>query len=466
MCGVFGIKGVPKAAEMTFLGLHAMQHRAKEYAGIVTSDSQGNLFRHSGQGIVQDVFDTERLNELFGADAIGHIRYSTTEDNPRKDNTQPIMDGDVALCHNGNLTNVKTLIRRLRRKLGTKPLFRTSMDSEILLRRYVAAQAKDPLGKVLEMLKGVTGSYSLLLLTKNTMIAVRDPWGNRPLWVGQRNGGWLFASESVAFENLGKVANARELLPGEIMIVYPDNSTATAFWNGHELSDQPDERHGRQQCAFELLYFAHPASTLFGINVAIFRKAIGRRLEQVAPASAQQVLAVPDSAVYFGLGYASAPHHRYEIGIARSHYIGRSFIEGLQELRVNKAVRKFTVIRSLVQRAVTLIDDSIVRLTTLPRVIKLLRAAGVREIHVRIGTPPIIAPCRYGIDTPRKAELVAARKSPAQIGQQCQVESLEFLPLPELQKVIASFRQNPKDFCYACMTGKYIIPVPDFRPQS
>ncbi len=447
MCGVFGAFDCPKAAEMTYLGLHALQHRAQEFAGIVTSDGH-NLFRHTGPGIVQDVFDERTLDRLHGRHAVGHIRYSTTHDNPKQDNTQPLMMDEVAVAHNGNLINA----RALRRRLAKQGRLKTSIDTEVILRLFVRSKQPDVAKRVFEAVKDCRGSYSLIILYNDTLIAVRDPWGNRPLVLGKRNNSWFVSSETVAFDNLG-IETVREVEPGEILII--TKRGLTSYYHDEKSLSKKPIPHPSALCIFCLLYFAHPSSTVFGTSVAEFRIRAGQTLCRLCPSPGTKVAGVPDSASFHADGYAEAdPKAKRVVALLRSHYIGRTFIEGLQRLRVLKVTKKFSAVRQLIHGLIlTLVDDSIVRLTTLPGVVKLLRRAGVAEIHGRISTPLIKYPCRYGIDTPTSGELIAARCSVQEICTRAGLDSLEFMPLEGLQSLVP----NPEDYCLACMTGKYPI---------
>lgn len=462
MCGIFAAFRCPKAAEITYLALHAMQHRAQEYAGIATSDGS-NIFRITGQGIVQDVFDQKTLDQLHGKCALGHIRYSTREDNPKLDNTQPLTgfftDGEVAIVHNGNLFNIQGIQKQLEQESGP---FKTSIDTEVILRLFCRSKEKNIFKRVFESIRGLRGTYSLLFLFKDTLIAVRDPWGNRPLSLGKKDHSWFVASETVVFDNLS-IETVREIQPGEILVI-TKNGQRSQYFDTNRLS-QKLIPHQHAYCIFELLYFSHPASVMFdGESVANFRLRAGRKLCQSCPSPGKTIVAVPDSAMFHGEGYAEAdPKATLAQGLLRSHYIGRTFIEGLQELRVSGVAKKFTALRVLLKdKIVTLVDDSIVRLNTMPDVIALIHHAGAKQVHVRITTPPIKYPCRYGIDMPTKKELTAANHTVEEIrkiaggkiaGADTLEDTLEYMSLEALQSLVA----KPDDFCYACMTGNYPI---------
>lgn len=453
MCGIFGAFNCDHAAEVVFLGLHGMQHRAKEYAGIVSSDGT-NLFRRTGKGIVQDVFrESGDLEALHGRSALGHIRYATTEDDPSKDNTQPVtgsfQDMEVAVAHNGNLVNHS----KLRSELAPSGRFKTSMDTEVIVRLFCLSGTKDVFTRVFEAVRNLRGSYSLVFMWNDLMVAVRDPWGNRPLALGKRGQSWFVSSETVSFDILSGVETVREILPGEILVI-SKQGIASRYFNEATLSNIP-LGHQRAQCVFELLYFANPGSTVFGEQVSAFRVRAGRKLCELCPSSSDVVVGVPDSALFHADGYAAQQNGTQPVrGLLRSHYVGRSFVEGVQKLRESAVVRKFVPVFDLIRgKAVTLIEDSIVRLTTLPGVVRLVRSGGAKEVHACIATPPITHPCRYGIDTPSSQELAAANYTVEEIRVKAGLDSLSFMPLKGLRSLVS----NPEDYCFSCMTGNYPI---------
>lgn len=450
MCGIFGAHNCRKAAETCYIMGHAIQHRAKEYAGIVSSDGF-NLFCYKDTGIVQDVFNQEILNRLHGKCAIGHIRYSTVEDEPGVDNAQPIIgifnDKEIAISHNGNIINCDDLKRRLKYPERLK----TKIDTEIILRLFCESTATTLAEKVHEAVRYLKGSYSLLILFDDTIIAVRDPWGNRPLSIGVDGESLFFASETISFESLG-VKTQRTVLAGEIFIATKDDCKSYYF-DENGLYDKP-VKHQKAQCIFELIYYSHPGSTVFGESVVDFHFRAGQKLCQKFPAQANCVIGVPDSAVYHAEGFAKEMGISPTRGIARHHYIGRTFILPFQYLRDLAVRKKFIVIRKLVEdKDVVVVDDSIVRLTTMSGLVGLLRFAGAKTVHLRIISPKIISPCYYGIDTPSKSELIAANHSKEEIRQTCGADSLEFLSIEDLKSLVP----NPDDYCFACMTGKYPI---------
>jgi amidophosphoribosyltransferase len=464
VCGIFGAYNCPKAAEMTYVGLHEMQSRAKEYAGIASWD-KNRLYREAGTGIVQTVFTETVLGRLFGRNAIGHIRYATVSDDPSKDNAQPLVDEKlgVAISHNGNLTNTNALRSGLcQNNLACSscqhecPL-KTGIDTELILRRFCSSSKENLFERMFEALSGVKGSYSLLLICRDAMIVVRDLFGNRPLWLGSNDGSWFVSSETVSFQNLG-IKTEREIAPGEILLM-TSSGIESRYFDETRLSETPIP-HVLAKCIFELLYYASPASTIFGQDVTEFRLLAGKKLHECCQATGDLVVDVPDSAKFHAIGWSLSDQATpYRPAIIRSHYIGRTFVEGLQELRMDKVALKFTPIRQFVEgKRIILIDDSIVRLTTLPRVVQLLRMVGAKEVHARIPTPRIKFPCHYGIDTPTRKELIASDHTVEEIRVMTGLDSLQFLTVPQLQSLLP----DPENYCFACMTGQYPIPIDDF----
>ena len=443
MCGIFAVFNAEDAASVTRLGLHAQQHRAVEYAGMVTSDGD-KFYRHARPGLALQVFGQEEISGLRGRIALGHIRYSTVEDDPFLDNTQPIMEeGIVAIAHNGNLTNTQAL----RFGLPLDVRLETSMDTELILRRFCLAQGST-VERIGEALKDVRGTATLVFLFLDRLIAVRDPSDNRPLSLGVRGESYFIASETCAFDAVG-ARTIRDVEPGEIVVVSDAGLASYSLPNSIGIP--------KARCRFEAIYYAFPASTMFGEEVSDFRFRLGQKLEEVCPAPAEVVVGVPDSATLIAHGYgASERSGKFAFGILRSHYGGRSFVQKGQASRSEVIETKFQVVRRVVAgRDISLVDDSIVRLNTMPRVVSLLRRADVRSIHVRIGCPRITDPCRYGIDTPTKQELAASSLTDEQMCERIGADSLEFLPLEALRELA----EHPDDFCYACMTGTYPIPL-------
>ena len=459
MCGIAGCINTKKAAELCFAELHAIQHRAQDYAGIVTSDGN-NLYIQKGAGIVQDVFTQEDLDLLRGKAAVGHIRYPTVSDevendaeNSKKEKIQPLIGAfgnrEVALVHNGNLINYDELLSRIKRQR-----LKSAIDSELILRLFCESEATDDFERTFDAVRYARGTYSLIFLYDDVMIAVRDPYGNRPLSLGVREEGSFLSSETVAFDNLG-IDFVRDIDTGEILIITKEGMRSMYF-DENNLSDKPIP-HRLAKCIFELIYYSHPDSRAFGESVVKFHIRSGELLAIEYPADAQMVVGVPDSAKYHAVGYSDASGLPRVDGITRSHYVRRTFIEASQWLRDIKVRRKFTVMRELVRgRKMVLIDDSVFRLTTMMAVVKLLWEAGPVEIHGRIIAPPIRHPCYYGIDVPSTAELVAANHSLDEVREMCGLTSIEFLSLEGLKSLIP----DPENYCFACMDGNYPIGKP------
>ncbi len=441
-CGVFGIFGARKAAELTYLGLYALQHRGQEGAGIISSDGK-RIYEHRGSGEVNEVFSRQEiLGQLKGHIAIGHNRYSTTGASSSV-NIQPILitykRGKLALAHNGNLTNSYSL-RTWMEKNGS--IFQTSSDSEIIL--HLVARSRKP--TVVEMIQDalfkIKGAYSVVFNTGDTLIAARDPRGFRPLALGRLNKAWVVASETCAFDIIG-AKYERDIEPGEIAVI-----------NGNGVKSlSPFKPVSHAFCIFEFLYFARPDSKLFNENVDKIRRRLGRQLADERPAQADIVISVPDSSNTATLGYCEQSGIRYEVGLIRNHYIGRTFIEPEQTIRDLDARIKFNPVGGVLKgQRVVIVDDSIVRGTTSKKLIHMLRNAGAKEVHFRVSSPPIISPCFYGIDMPTREELIASSKSVEQIRQYLDVDTLGYLSLPGM---LSMHSLDGRDFCVACFSGKY-----------
>jgi amidophosphoribosyltransferase len=441
-CGVFGIFGARKAAELTYLGLYALQHRGQEGAGIISSDGQ-NIHEHRGLGEVNEVFaHEETLARLKGHIAIGHNRYSTTGASSSI-NVQPLLikykRGKLALAHNGNLTNSYSL-RTWMEKNGS--IFQSSSDSEIILHLVARSKKTKLVEMIQDALSKVKGAYSVVFNTGDSIIAARDPHGWRPLALGRLKNAWVVASETCAFDIIG-AKYQRDIQPGEIAVInrkgiksyYPFKSVKHAF------------------CIFEFIYFARPDSIIFSENVDKIRRRLGMQLAKEKPVSADIVISVPDSSNTATLGYSEESGIKYEVGLIRNHYIGRTFIEPEQTIRDLDARIKFNPVRGVLKdKRVVIVDDSIVRGTTSKKLISMLRNAGAKEVHFRVSSPPIISPCFYGIDMPTKEELIASSKSVEQIREFLDVDSLGYLSLPGMLSMHAL---NGRNFCVACFSGKY-----------
>jgi len=446
-CGVFGVYGHPEAANLVYLGLYALQHRGQESAGIVSSNGK-SLISHRGMGLVADIFNTEVLARLEGTAAIGHNRYSTTGSTSLK-NCQPLVveyaRGGLALAHNGNLVNFQQLRERLE---ACGSIFQSSSDSELIIHLIAGSHAPDLPTRVTDALRQVKGAYSLVVLSEHALIAVRDPFGFRPLVIGRLNDATIVASETCALD-LVRAEYIREVQPGE-MVVITDDGMRTFF----PFAPAPSRR-----CVFEYVYFARPDSILYGRNVYQVRKQQGRALARECPAEADVVVPVPDSGNAAALGYAEESGVPFEMGLVRSHYIGRTFIEPRQSIRHFGVKIKFNPVAQILSgKRVILVEDSLVRGTTLRKVIPMLRQAGAREVHMRIAAPPTTNSCFYGIDTPTREELLAAHHSVEEIRRYITADSLAYLSWDGLYSFIEGGREG---YCDACFTGKYPVAIPD-----
>lgn len=446
MCGIVGIYNQAKASDLAYLGLYALQHRGQESAGIVTANGKG-LHPHMGMGIVAEVFSDEILAKLTGDRAIGHVRYSTTGESEKK-NCQPIVantaQGALAIAHNGNLVNSKTLRQTLEDK---KAIFQSTMDTEVIIHLMAHSQKSSFHEKLLEALQQVKGAYSLVLLTEQSLIAARDPFGWRPLVLGKKDEGWVVASETSALD-LMEARFEREIEPGEILVI--DNEGLRSF-------QIPKIGTKRAMCIFEYIYFARPNSSVFGRDVYAMRKGFGKQLAKEHPVEADVVVPVPDSGIQAALGYAEETKIPFEIGLIRNHYVGRTFIEPIEAIRHFRVKLKLHPVRSVLEgKRVVVVDDSIVRGTTSKKIVKMIRDAGAKEVHVRVSSPPTTGPCYYGIDTPTREELIANNKTVDQIRQYIGADSLHYLSRDGLYW----FEKNPGEwFCDACFTGDYPEPM-------
>jgi amidophosphoribosyltransferase len=446
MCGVFGIFGHEEAANLTYLGLHALQHRGQESGGIVASDGQAlNSFR--GMGLVADVFTEPVLAKLTGRAAIGHVRYSTAGGSFLK-NAQPLQVsynlGQLAVAHNGNFVNAAEVRRGLE---GQGAIFQSDADTENVVHLIARARGQSFEARVVEALKPLDGAYSLLFLTEKKLVAVRDAIGFRPLVLGRLKNAYVIASETTALE-LIEAEYLRELEPGE-MVVIDDEGLKSSF---------PFEKRQAGRCIFELVYFARPDSRIFGSQVFEVRKRMGAVLAREQPAQADVVIAVPDSGVAAALGYARESGIPFEVGLIRSHYVGRTFIEPQQSIRHFGVKLKLAPVRSSLEgKRVVVVDDSIVRGTTSRKIVKMLKSAGAREVHLRISSPPTAWPCFYGIDTPSRKELIAASHTTEEISRYVTADSLAYLSLEGL--VAAAGDESGKSFCSACFSGHYPTPL-------
>jgi amidophosphoribosyltransferase len=440
-CGVFGVFGHPEASKLVYLGLYALQHRGQESAGIVSSDG-ADLHGHKSLGHIQEIFTPAVIGRLPGASAIGHTRYSTAGDNILT-NAQPIVidcnKGNIALGHNGNLTNALEMRRRLEHR-GS--IFQTTSDTEVIVHLIARSTARNLSGALADALNQVEGAYSLVVLTRDEIYAIRDPRGFRPLSVGRIDGAWVVGSETCAFD-LIDAEYVREVEPGEMVRISRGGIESIRF--------APEKPH--QYCIFEHVYFSRPDSLVFGRPVNQSREQLGRLLAREHPVDADIVTPVPDSGVPAAVGYAAESGIPFRMGLIRNHYVGRTFIEPEQSIRDFGVKLKLNPIRRMIEgQRVVLVDDSLVRGTTSRKIVRLVRDAGAAEVHVRVSCPPIISPCYYGIDTPRRDELIAARQSVEEIREFLGADSLGYLSLESLR---AAVEDTEGKFCTSCYTGSY-----------
>ncbi len=449
-CGVFGIYGDPAAARLTFLGLYALQHRGQESSGMSVSDGK-QIDTHRAMGLVSEAYDQgERVNDLHGHIAIGHNRYSTTGTS-NVYNAQPFMvnykRGQLATAHNGNLTNTGTL-RLSMEESGS--IFRTSSDSEIVLHLIARSDASDLPGMISDALRQVEGAYSIVFLSETQLVGVRDPRGFRPLCLGRIGDAYVLASETCAFDIM-KAEYVREVKPGELVII--DEHGIQSFF--------PFEKAEPAACIFEYIYFARPDSKVFGENSDKFRRRFGRQLAVEHPVDADIVVAVPDSATTAALGYSEHSGIRFEIGLIRNHYVGRSFIDPDQTMREFTVRLKYNPVQGVLRnRRVILVDDSIVRGTTLNQLVRLIRSAGAAEVHVRVSSPPIRHPCYYGIDMQSRGELIASQTRVEQIRRYLAADSLGYLSIEGMEKIAKEYSKSGAGYCTACFSGDYPV-VPE-----
>jgi amidophosphoribosyltransferase len=444
-CGVFGVWGHKDAAAITYYGLHSLQHRGQEGAGIVVTDGE-KLKVHKGLGLVNDVFNDGALEKLSGKGAIGHVRYTTAGDSDLI-NVQPLLfnsqTGGLSLAHNGNLVNASALKHQLERQ-GS--IFQTTSDTEVLAHLIKRSGFEDIKDRVKNALTMVKGAYAFMVMVEGKLMAALDPNGLRPLSIGKLGDAYVISSETCAFDIIG-AEYEREVEPGELIIIDDTGLQSERF----ALSPK------RSICSMEYVYFARPDSNVDKINVHHARKNLGRQLAVEAPVEADVVTGVPDSSISAAIGYAEHTGIPYELGLIKNRYVGRTFIQPSQELREQGVKMKLSAVRGVVEgKRVVMIDDSIVRGTTSRRIVRLLREAGAKEVHVRISAPPITNPCFYGIDTSTKGELIAADRTVEEIRQEIGADTLEFLSTEGLMKGIGRpGDQENHGQCLACFTGQY-----------
>src|SRR6266404_1674304 len=443
-CGVFGIFGHPEAANMTYLGLYALQHRGQESAGIAASDGeQVRIFRE--MGYVADVFDGETLAHLPGLLAIGHVRYSTAGESKLL-NAQPILidcaHGQFAVGHNGNLVNAGELRDELVR---AGSIFQSSSDTEVIPHLYARSKAPTVEEAIVESVSQVQGAFSLVMMTRDRLIAVRDPHGFRPLALGRLDDAYVVASETCAMDLIG-ATYVRDVEPGEVLVVTAEGMRSIKPFGPAPLA----------HCVFEHVYFSRPDSYVFGRSVNEVRTNLGRILAREQPIDADVIVPVPDSGVCAAMGYAEAADIPLRMGLIRNHYVGRTFIQPQASIRHFGVKVKLNPVKSILDgKRVVLVDDSIVRGTTSRKIVKMVRAAGAKEVHVRISCPPTISPCFYGVDTPRKSELIAATHTLDEIRDYLEADSLSYLSLEGLLSTVQSDRGR---YCSSCYTGNYPVP--------
>jgi len=445
-CAVFGIYGHREASNLTYLGLYSQQHRGQEGCGIASADGK-SIYIHKSRGLVADVFSSlDIFNRLKGYLAIGHNRYSTTgSDIPT--NVQPFVveckDGPVAIAHNGNFVNTNSIRDFLVRE-GS--IFQTSTDSEILVHLIARSKEQDLVLKLKECLSTIKGAYSMVLLMKDKLIAVRDPHGFRPLCIGKKRNTYIITSESCALDLLG-VKYQRDVHPGELIII--DNKGFNSF------QIFPPQR--LSFCIFEFIYFSRPDSKIFGEFVDKTRRKLGKNLALEKPTDADIVISVPDSSNTAALGYSRRSDIKFELGLIRNHYIGRTFIQPSQPVRDFSVKVKFNPVGGVLKdRRVVVVEDSIVRGTTLKKLTRMIKNAGAREIHIRVSSPPIRFPCYYGMDFPTEKELIANSKSIEEIREYLGVDSLSYL---SLEGLLNSVPQENAGYCTACFSGDYPVPI-------
>jgi len=444
-CGVFGIFGHPKAAELTYLGLRALQHRGQESAGIVASD-RTTFHHHCGMGLVTVVFDEETLSKLKGNIAVGHNRYSTSGDS-NLENAQPLIcqykRGPLAIAHNGNLVNAP----RIRSDLeDAGSIFRSTSDTEVIAHLLARSQQNYLEDRILDALKEVRGAYSILFMGKSLLIAARDPHGFRPLWLGRLGDAYVLASETCAFDVIEAKA-IREIAPGELIIITSTDREPESFHFHPALPHL-------SQCIFEYIYLARPDSVIFGELVNRPRREFGRQLARESPADADIVIPVPDSATLAALGYSEESGIPFEMGLYRNSFVGRSFMNPSKEMRELMVKVKLNPLPDVLEgKRVVVVDDSIMRGPTSRKFVKLIRQGGATEVHIRIASPPNKFPCFYGVDTPTRKELIASSHTIEEIRKYIRADSLGYLTIGGMLKCMKS----PKDFCTACFDGNYPV---------
>ena len=445
-CGVFGIYGHVEASKMAYLGLYALQHRGQESAGIASADG-GRIRVLRQMGYVNDIFDEATLATLPGSIAIGHTRYSTAGES-KLSNAQPILidcvHGQIGLCHNGNIVNADEIRERLVR---AGSIFQTNSDSEVVLHLYARSQAGSVQDALVEAVTQLTGAFSLALITKDSLIALRDPHGFRPLALGRLDDAWVVCSETCALDLIGGTY-VRDVEPGEVLIINENGLRSIKPFPASRLS----------HCIFEHVYFARPDSDVFGLSVNEVRTNLGRVLARETPVDADVVVPIPDSGVCAAIGYSEQAKVPLRFGLIRNHYVGRTFIEPAQSIRHFGVKVKLNPVKSILAgKRVVLVDDSIVRGTTSRKIVKMVRAAGAAEVHLRISCPPTVSPCFYGVDTPRRQELIAATHTLEEIRRYIAADSLGYL---SMEGMLSAVNGRGAAYCTSCYTGVYPVAFP------
>ncbi len=456
-CGVFGIFNNPEAAKLAYLGLHSLQHRGQESAGIVTSDGT-LLYRKRSMGLVADIFDEESLGKLSGKNAIGHVRYSTSGSSTLN-NIQPIVitrsGSEMAIAHNGNLTNALTLRHKLEEEGA---IFQSTTDTEVVVHLMARSGKHDLPDRIIHALSACKGAYSMVFLDSKKLVAVRDPYGFRPLVLGKLGQSHVVASETCSFELIG-AQYIREVEPGEMLVIDENNLQS--------LKPFPQKKPAN--CVFEYIYFSRPDSFMNGRSMYLVRKELGKRLAVEQPTTADIVVAVPDSGVPAAMGYAEQLGIPLEMGFLRSHYVGRTFIEPEQSIRNFGVKLKLSAIRDVLKdKKVVIVDDSIVRGTTSRKIVKMVKDTGAREVHVRICSPPMKFSCYYGIDTPNKSELIANSLNVDEIRKYITADSLGYLSKDGIDIAVqncprSAESKKPEGYCNACFTGDYKVEIDDLK---
>ena len=445
-CGVFGIFGHPEAANLTYLGLYALQHRGQESAGIVASDGV-RVRQRRAMGYVHEAFDSDSLATLPGHLATGHVRYSTAGES-RVANAQPILidsaHGQFAICHNGSLVNAGELRDEL---VGKGAIFQTDGDTEVVVHLFARSKAENVDAAIVDALSQIRGAFSFVMMTRDRVVGARDPHGFRPLVLGRLGDAWVMCSETCALDLIGAVYE-RDVEPGEVVVVSDKGLR----------SIKPHAPAPLSHCVFEHVYFARPDSHVFGESVNEVRTELGRQLARESGVDADVVVPVPDSGVCAAVGYAEAAGLPMRMGLIRNHYVGRTFIEPQQSIRHFGVRVKLNPVRSILERKrVVLVDDSIVRGTTSRKIVRMVRNAGAREVHMRISCPPTISPCFYGVDTPQRSELIAATHTLEEIRRYMDADSVAYLSLDGLTSAV---RDGGRSYCTSCYTGQYPISFP------